>query len=114
MPALRQSLKSPVPYLVALLLTALLAGFDATRDPSRQATASLWVSGVRIYQRLGRPLLEGRVVCRYVPTCSEYSIEAVERRGIGSGLALAVRRLSRCKRSVHPGTLDPVPMTRPV
>jgi hypothetical protein len=46
--------------------------------------------------------------CRYVPTCSEYAIEAVERYGALRGTAMAIWRLLRC----HPfasGGFDPVP-----
>jgi putative membrane protein insertion efficiency factor len=45
--------------------------------------------------------------CRYVPSCSEYAMEAVERFGIIGGTAKAIWRLLRC----HPfaaGGLDPV------
>ena len=45
--------------------------------------------------------------CRYVPTCSEYAMEAVERYGAVRGSAMAVWRVLRC----HPftrGGLDPV------
>ena len=45
--------------------------------------------------------------CRYVPTCSEYAMEAVERYGAGRGGGLALWRLLRC----HPfarGGYDPV------
>jgi len=45
--------------------------------------------------------------CRYVPTCSEYAIEAVERYGVLHGGTLAAWRLLRC----HPfakGGIDPV------
>ena len=47
--------------------------------------------------------------CRFVPTCSEYAIEAVERHGALRGSALAVWRLLHC----HPfaiGGFDPVPI----
>jgi len=47
--------------------------------------------------------------CRYVPTCSEYAIEAIERHGALGGSASAARRLLRC----HPfasGGFDPVPL----
>lgn len=45
--------------------------------------------------------------CRYVPTCSEYALEAVERYGVMRGSAKAICRLLRC----HPfakGGIDPV------
>ncbi len=47
--------------------------------------------------------------CRYVPTCSEYAMEAVERRGVMRGIAMATWRVLRC----HPfakGGYDPVVM----
>lgn len=46
--------------------------------------------------------------CRFVPTCSEYALEAVEKYGAWKGSWLALRRLLRC----HPfckGGYDPVP-----
>ena len=49
--------------------------------------------------------------CRYVPTCSEYAMEAVERRGVMRGIAMAAWRVSRC----HPlakGGYDPVVKAR--
>ncbi|MBS1265161.1 MAG: putative membrane protein insertion efficiency factor [Acidimicrobiaceae bacterium] len=60
---------------------------------------------VRVYQRLtdGRP-----TPCRYLPTCSNYSLDALEQHGAVRGLLLTVRRLSRC----HPWGghgWDPVP-----
>jgi putative membrane protein insertion efficiency factor len=61
---------------------------------------------VRIYQyTLGTVLPNS---CRYHPTCSEYTIQAVEKHGPGRGLLLAAKRILRC----HPwGGFghDPVP-----
>jgi hypothetical protein len=63
----------------------------------------LWM--IRLYQlgRAGRPS-----PCRFLPSCSEYAIEAIERHGIVSGGVLALKRLGRC----HPWGgqgVDPVP-----
>ena len=46
--------------------------------------------------------------CRFVPTCSEYAHEAVERHGVLRGGALAVGRLLRCHPFARAG-YDPVP-----
>jgi len=54
-------------------------------------------------------LLRGHIQCRYRPSCSEYSIHAVEQFGIWQGLGMTVFRLSRCTASVPLGTYDPVP-----
>jgi putative membrane protein insertion efficiency factor len=109
MSALRQCLKRPHTYLYALALLMLLAVLDSTRQPDAQVTAKVWVAGVRMYQRLGRPVTSRFIHCRFRPTCSEYSLEAVERFGIRRGLWLTTRRLRSCTSAVPPGTEDPVP-----
>lgn len=45
--------------------------------------------------------------CRFVPTCSEYAIAAVEKYGAGKGLLLAVKRILKCH-PFHEGGYDPV------
>ena len=50
--------------------------------------------------------------CRYVPTCSEYAMEAVERYGALRGGLMAVWRLLRCHPFAH-GGYDPVVNPRP-
>lgn len=61
---------------------------------------------IKLYQLAIRPVLAPS--CRFVPSCSEYATEAVERHGCRRGLWLTAHRLGRC----HPlckGGLDPVP-----
>jgi len=61
---------------------------------------------IRFYQYGISPLLGPR--CRFFPTCSEYTAEAVTKYGAFKGLGLGLKRIFRC----HPwnsGGFDPVP-----
>jgi putative membrane protein insertion efficiency factor len=73
------------------------------------ALAAVLIGLVRVYQATLSPFL-GRH-CRFVPTCSNYFIEAVRVRGPLVGAALGIWRILRC----HPfsrGGCDPVPLRR--
>jgi putative membrane protein insertion efficiency factor len=49
---------------------------------------------IRIYQLILRPLFPS--ACRFTPTCSEYSIQAIEKYGFLKGIYLSVKRITRC------------------
>ncbi len=62
--------------------------------------------GLELYKRFLSPLLPHS--CRFVPTCSEYAMDAIERHGALRGSWLAVGRLLRCHPFARAG-YDPVP-----
>jgi putative membrane protein insertion efficiency factor len=64
------------------------------------------LGAIRVYQVLLSPMFGGS--CRFVPSCSTYAAEAVERFGAIRGSWLALRRLSRCRPLAAHG-FDPVP-----
>jgi hypothetical protein len=66
--------------------------------------AALWV--IRGYQRWVSPMLPPS--CRYVPSCSEYGYQAVEKYGIIRGGAMTAWRIVRCN-PFSKGGYDPVP-----
>jgi hypothetical protein len=68
------------------------------------------LGALRFYKRLISPLLSG--ACRYLPTCADYTAEAVERHGVAAGTALGVHRLARCQ-PVGGSGYDPVPAHHP-
>jgi len=88
--------------------SSLVRGADNRRPGAGRRTV---LRLIRLYQdaRYGKPS-----PCRFVPTCSAYAAEAVERHGAWRGGGLALRRIARC----HPWGghgFDPVPEpgTRP-
>ena len=56
--------------------------------------AQLLIGVVRAYQLVISPHLAPS--CRYVPTCSEYAIQAIRQFGVVKGVVLAVNRIARC------------------
>ena len=68
--------------------------------------ARLLIGMVRFYQNAISPLTPPS--CRFEPSCSQYSVEALQHHGAMKGLWLTLRRIGRC----HPfggSGYDPVP-----
>ncbi|HAZ40758.1 MAG TPA: membrane protein insertion efficiency factor YidD [Methylococcaceae bacterium] len=61
---------------------------------------------IKLYRYLISPWLGQH--CRFEPSCSAYSLTALERYGAFKGTLLTIRRLSRCH-PWHTGGFDPVP-----
>ena len=69
------------------------------------AVRALLLAPIRFYQRFVSPLFPRR--CKYLPTCSDYTVQAVRQYGALRGFALAGWRLLRCNPWSH-GGYDPV------
>ena len=64
---------------------------------------------IRLYQAAASPLIGGRAACRFIPTCSEYTAQAVPQYGASRGMARGLRRIMRCRPGWCFGD-DPVPL----
>ncbi len=61
---------------------------------------------LKFYKRAISPLLGKN--CRFYPTCSSYSYEAIDKHGALKGILMGVIRIFKCH-PFHPGGVDPVP-----
>lgn len=68
--------------------------------------AKALVAVIRFYQIALSPYFGQQ--CRFSPTCSQYTIEAINKHGAFAGLTYGVRRIGKCH-PWHPGGHDPVP-----
>ncbi len=62
---------------------------------------------IRFYQRRISPGLPPR--CRFIPTCSQYAVQAIEKYGAARGSWLALKRFLRCHPFCKGDFYDPVP-----
>ncbi len=65
----------------------------------------LWL--IRFYRRYLSPL--HKPCCRFIPTCSAYAMEAIEKYGAWKGGRMALRRICRCHPFYRGDRFDPVP-----
>lgn len=60
---------------------------------------------IKFYRKYISPLLGPN--CRFVPSCSQYALEAVEKYGFFKGGYLSIKRILKCH-PFHPGGYDPL------
>lgn len=95
---------------VAAGVVAIAVLCDWTRPPSRQLSVVLYQNIViKGYRLLLQPWGRYIVRCRFHPTCSVYSEQAMQLHGFPKGVWLTTSRLLRCMPWVPFGTADPVP-----
>lgn len=66
---------------------------------------SVLIATLRTYKRFISPLLPS--ACRFYPTCSEYTMQAIEKYGPWRGIWLGTKRIAKCH-PFHEGGYDPV------
>ncbi|MEI6068610.1 MAG: membrane protein insertion efficiency factor YidD [Methylococcaceae bacterium] len=66
----------------------------------------LLIAIIKFYKYFISPLLGSN--CRFYPSCSSYSVEALQRHGVIIGSYLTLKRLLKCH-PFHQGGIDPVP-----
>ena len=76
------------------------------RNEKTDVLSSVLLSGINFYRKYISPLSGPH--CRYVPTCSEYAIQAIKKYGALKGSLLAIWRILRCNPFAK-GGYDPVP-----
>ena len=66
---------------------------------------NILLSMIRFYRKYISSLFPPS--CRFYPTCSQYSMQAIEKYGSLKGLALSIKRILKCN-PLHPGRYDPL------
>ena len=61
---------------------------------------------IRFYQKFISPMFPAK--CRFYPTCSQYTLEAVKEHGAIKGTYLGIKRILKCH-PFHEGGYDPIP-----
>ena len=96
--------------IASIALALLMVGWDLSRPPARQLTASGLLAAIDLYQATLSPAL-GRAGarCRFEPSCSHYGEAVIRRHGTLRGGWLALARIARCGPWTPAGTEDPPP-----
>lgn len=109
MSPLRKCLKQPRLSLLLLLGVIVIFLADSFREPKNQISVLVYRHAVSGYRNFVKPMMGGHARCRFRPSCSDYSEQAVRKHGIRRGLVLTISRLSRCTKDVPSNTWDPPP-----
>ena len=90
----RSSYKNFLRISAILIFTLLVV--DATAPPQQQVSVRFALAGIWMYQHSFSLLLKNSKICKFHPTCSNYSRLALEKYGIVKGTKLTGWRLLRC------------------
>lgn len=77
-------------------------------NQNQKISSRIAITLIRMYQLCISPFTGGRAVCRFTPTCSEYTRIAIEKYGFFRGAVMGIKRISKCRPGGGFG-YDPVP-----
>lgn len=86
------------------ILAVIKYSIKRVEEPARSVRVALWL--INFYRMAISPMLPPS--CRFEPTCSQYTYQAIARFGLKRGGWLGLKRLARC-RPFGPSGYDPVP-----
>lgn len=89
-------------------MTDIVSSSAPQKSFIRRIPRAIGMGMIRIYQLAISPITGGRCVCRFTPSCSEYTRQAVDKYGLWRGCILGAKRISRCRPGGGFG-YDPVP-----
>jgi len=93
------------PKIAQLEVSSFATSNNKRHNRLSELTASTLIKIIRFYQKFVSPFLPK--TCRFYPTCSHYSIEALEKKGLIKGILLSIWRIIRCN-PFSKGGYDPV------
>jgi uncharacterized protein len=76
---------------------------SSPQKPSPSLFSFLALKSIKLYHKLN--FLIPASTCRFTPSCSQYTYQAIKKYGFLKGIALGAKRISRCH-PWHPGGLD--------
>lgn len=80
--------------------------YDFSLPADSQVSNRICLATIRGYQTFAKPYIKNFVVCRFQPSCSEYSMQAFKKYGTARGILLTISRLAKCNQNTPAGTID--------
>lgn len=93
-------------YALLIFIFLFVLAWDNLQKPENELSVKTVRAAITVYQAVGRPILKGRVKCRFEPSCSDYAKAVYNKYGLIKGTRLTVVRISKCKAGVPMHTAD--------
>ena len=104
-------MKTLLTAVIVIVAVLCIVGIyrDIYAPPLEQISTKVALSVINVYQMHMRDAASHVFVCRFQPSCSEYSKECLTRYGFPKGFYLSFARIWKCKKGIAMGTVDAPP-----